>query len=57
MEPSPNGYIDKNAVTPKAQGTLLRRGEKDCKSQRIREFAVRLCLSNIKSYAPKVSPT
>lgn len=29
---------------PKAQGTLLERGQKDGKRQRIREFAVMSCL-------------
>lgn len=35
-----------NILIPESQGTLMKRGHKDCKSQRvrIREFALRLCL-------------
>jgi hypothetical protein len=32
-----------NTSTSKVQGPLQKRKQKDCKSQRIREFAVRLC--------------
>ena len=42
---------------PKVQGTLWTRGQKDYKSQQIKEFAVRLCLVNIRSYTLRVSPT
>lgn len=40
----------------KAQGTSQKRGRRHCKSERIRAFAVRLFLSNIRSYAHEVSP-
>lgn len=33
-----------NATTPRAQGTLQKRGQRESKSQRAREFAVRLYL-------------
>ena len=33
-----------NTPTPKAQGTLQKKEQKDCESWRIRLFAVRLCL-------------
>lgn len=33
-----------NSPTPKAQGMLRKREQEDCKSQKIKEFAVRLCL-------------
>lgn len=42
-KPSSNGYIYNTLPpTPKAQGMLWKREWKDCKSHRIREFAVRL---------------
>lgn len=34
---------------------LQKRGQKDCVSQRIRELALRLCLSNIRNCTHKVS--
>lgn len=40
----PSGYICKAAPTPKAQGILENMGQKNCRSQRTREFAVRFCL-------------
>ena len=43
--------------TSTAQGSLWKRGWKECKSQMNREFAVRLCLSNVRSYIHKVSST
>lgn len=33
-----------NSSAPKSRGTLQKRGRKECKSQMIREFAVRVCL-------------
>lgn len=45
-----------NPPTCNSQGTLWTKGQKDCKSQRITEFVVRLCLlkkldtTPIKSY-------
>lgn len=41
---SPSGYIYRTTPTPKAQGILQKRGQKDYKSQRIGELAVRVCL-------------
>lgn len=40
---------------PKAQGTLQKKCQKDCKIWRIGEFAVRLSLSNVSTH--RVSPT
>lgn len=40
----PSGYIYKKTSAPKAQGTLQKSGQRDFKSKRIREFAVRLGL-------------
>ena len=44
MENSHNGYIYKATPACKAQGTSWRRRQKDYRSQRIREFAVKLSL-------------
>lgn len=33
-----------NSPTPKAQGMLRKREQEECKSQKIKEFAVRFCL-------------
>lgn len=41
---------------PKAQRTLQTRKQKDCKSQRVREFTVRICLLGMSSYTCKASP-
>lgn len=41
-----------NTPAPQAQGTLQKRRWKDCESQRIREFAVRLCLPVTSEAAP-----
>jgi hypothetical protein len=45
VEPSPKGHIYKTP-SPKAQGTLRKRGQENSKSQRMGEFAVRLCLQS-----------
>jgi hypothetical protein len=37
---------------PKAPGSLLKRGKKACASQRIREFAVRLCVLEMTEAIP-----
>jgi hypothetical protein len=42
VDPSPNKYIYKTIPVRKTQGTLEKGEQKDCESQRIREFAVRL---------------
>lgn len=42
-------------TTPRARGTLWYRGQKDCKSQRIRGVAVRLCLLGMESPIPTYS--
>ena len=43
---------------PKAQGSLEQSGQKDVKTLRNREFAVRLCLLGMSATTPhKVSPT
>lgn len=46
MEPSLNGFIFKTTSTHKVQETFWKRRQKDCESQRIREFVVRpqLCV-------------
>ena len=41
-----------NAPIPKAQGTLQKRGQKDCQSQRTRESAVWLCLLAMSEHIP-----
>lgn len=41
-----------NTLTPKTWGTLWRRWWKDCKSRRITEFSVRLCLLVISEAIP-----
>lgn len=41
-----------NTSTPKAQKTLWKKGPKDCKSQRIGEFAVRLCILGLLEASP-----
>jgi hypothetical protein len=47
-----------NAILPsKAQGTLQKKGWKDCKHQKIWKFASRLSLLAMSSYAQNVSPT
>lgn len=33
-----------NIPAPRAQKTLLKMGQRDCRSQRVRDFAIRLCL-------------
>jgi hypothetical protein len=43
MKPSSNEYTHKTSSAHKAQGILRKRKKKDCNSQRIKEFAVRLC--------------
>lgn len=49
MEPSPSGYIYNTTLAPKA---WVKRGWKDCKSQRIREFAVRLYVLVVSEATP-----
>lgn len=44
MEPSSSGFIYETIPAPKAQGILQKIEQKDCKSQGIRECAVRVCL-------------
>lgn len=44
MEPNSNWIHQQNTPIPQDQGILLKRSQKDFKSQRIWEFAVRLCL-------------
>lgn len=41
MEPSPSGYIYNKIPAKRVQGSLLKKGQKDCKIQRKGEFAVR----------------
>lgn len=38
---SPNGYICKNASSPKTQGALQKIGWKDCKKQKLGKFIAR----------------
>lgn len=45
----------KNTPTPKAQETLWKRGQKDRKNQKTKEFTVRLCLL-IMSQATSITP-
>ena len=51
VDSSPNGYIYKTIPTPKAQEIVHKRW-KDCKSQKAREFAVRLYLLVISEATP-----
>jgi hypothetical protein len=44
VDPNPSGHVYKTVSIHKAQGTMGKRGQKDYMSQRIGEFAVRLCL-------------
>ena len=44
VEPSHNGYIYKATPAPKAQGRSRNRKYTDCRSQRIREFVMKLSL-------------
>lgn len=44
VEPSRNGCTYKTPPACKAQEALWKRGRKDCESQGIGEFLVRLCL-------------
>lgn len=58
VEPSWDGDMYKITPAPKAQETLGKRGQKEGKSQRIKEFAVRLCfLGTAEVNTHKVSPT
>lgn len=43
-----------NTSAPKVQGSLWKREQKNCKSQRIEEFSVRLCLLGM-SEAPPIN--
>lgn len=52
VKPSSNTYIYKRTPTPEAQGTLQKRRWRDCKSQRMREFAIKLCLLIMSEVAP-----
>lgn len=42
--PKPSGYIYNITPVSKTQGLFWKREQIDCKSQRNRKFAVRLCL-------------
>lgn len=52
VEPSPNRYNYNTTPQPMAQGLLWKRKQKDPKSQRIREFTVRLCLLGLVEVTP-----
>lgn len=52
VEPTPDGYIYKTLVTPKAQGALRKRGWKDCKNQRTRQLAMRWRLLRVSEATP-----
>lgn len=52
MLPSINEYTYKTSPTPNAQKILQKRGPKDYLIQRIRKFAVRLCLLVISEVIP-----
>ena len=43
VEPSPNEYIYSTTPGPKFQETVQKRLGRDCKSQKMRKFALRLC--------------
>jgi hypothetical protein len=45
-------HLYKTTPVPKAQ----KRAQNDSESQRVREFAVRLSLRNVKNYTQKVTP-
>ena len=52
VEFSPNRYIYNLTPTPKAQGSLKKRRQKDCKSRKNLEFCVRLCLLGMSEATP-----
>ena len=52
VDPSPSGYICKTTPIPKAQESLRERVQKDCKSQRIKEFDMRLSEQNLPTFLP-----
>lgn len=45
VKPNSSGYINKTTPASKAEGTLCEMRLGDCESQRLTEFAMRLCLS------------
>lgn len=51
VESGPDGYVDDMTSTAKAPESLRKRG-RDCKSQIIREFAMRLCLLGMSEATP-----
>lgn len=57
LEPSPNIYIYEITPILKAQRTTWMRKTKHCKSQMVRELAVRLSSNNVRSYTRRTSPT
>jgi hypothetical protein len=54
VEPSPSGYINKTPET-EVQGTLQKRGQNHCTSERNREFVVKLSPRNARSYTHSLS--
>jgi hypothetical protein len=42
-------------TSAQAGGTLQKRGQEDCKSQRVRQFALRLCPSVMTEVSPRIT--
>ena len=57
MKPSPYRYISKTIPVLKAQGSLWENGQKDCKTQRIKELAASVSFSNVRSYTRTINIT
>lgn len=55
-EPSLNRYVYNTAPSPKSLGSLLKKGQKDFKTWKIRGLAMRLW-QNVRCHTHEVSPT
>jgi hypothetical protein len=56
VDPGLIGFICNTFLTPKARESLWKRGCKDCKSQRIKGFSVKVSPRNIRGCNHEVSP-
>lgn len=54
-EPSLNRYVYNTAPSPKSLGSLLKKGQKDFKTWKIRGFAMRQCLLIMSDATPMKS--
>lgn len=55
LVPRPSRYIYNTISTTKAHGSLLKEGQKDCRSQKNRKSALRLSPRNIRETTPMTS--